>query len=715
LLAAVGWPAEAAAAEPPPADEAPAVAAAEGGRDAGREPSATSEPIDVVVTGKRKPEHPFQADRAVSVVSSKELAEKSPRTTPEALWDTPGVFVQQTNHGGGSPIVRGLIGPQVLLLLDGVRLNNSVYRTGPIQYLNLVDPMSLGRIEVLRGPGSVLYGSDAMGGVIQLFPHEPRNAQKLSEVEGHGATQLRFESASKAPGAHARAEIGVQGFGVLAAGSVRALDDLRGGRGVGVQPYSGYHDYSTLGSVQYHFGDGPLDGASTKATYLYSRLDGAGRTDKLYDSNSLQIYDNELHLLYDRWHFEIDAIHTAIDITPSYQRFFERKDAIQVEDDYVTRLDVVRDEVLVHTFGLDGALETSLVEDRLALRYGGMFYNDWVDAQRLEQPVGGDWTQRVDQSYPSGSTYLQFGAYALVEAVPVVTDSGDRLGVRAGYRFHGMGGDAPAQVGLAAADFSHVGHVAMGAVQYSVADTATVALSFEQGFRAPNLQEAVQLGDTGKFFHVPNDDLGPEKSNTFELLTRVRHGWLDVSWAGFVSRLDDLIIREPTAYQGQTVVGGKDVFHNVNAERGLLTGMEAGVGVELGHGFSARGQASYAFGKEYRDDGSVPLSRIPPLFGLASVRYDTDLPDRWRGFIETYLRWAMRQKRLSPEDESDARIPEGGTPGWWTWNVRTGLAGHDRHRLVLAIENLLDQRYKYHASGVYAAGTNAIMSYEARF
>jgi outer membrane receptor protein involved in Fe transport len=129
-----------------------------------------------------------------------------------------------------------------------------------------------------------------------------------------------------------------------------------------------------------------------------------------------------------------------------------------------------------------------------------------------------------------------------------------------------------------------------------------------------------------------------------------------------------------------------------------------------------RGQASYAWGEEYRDGGdSVPLSRIPPLFGLAALRYDVSLPDRWRGFIETYGRWALKQERLSPEDESDVRIPDGGTPGWWTWNARVGLSGQGHHRLVLAVENLLDRQYKYHGSGVYAAGTNAIASYEASF
>ena len=119
-----------------------------------------------VVRTHRAAEPSFLSGRSLSTLNAGSLAEASPRSLPEALWDSPGVFVQQTNHGGGSPIVRGMIGPQVLLLVDGVRFSNSVYRTGPVQYLNLIDPLSLGSLRVLRGPGSVLFGSDAMGGVI---------------------------------------------------------------------------------------------------------------------------------------------------------------------------------------------------------------------------------------------------------------------------------------------------------------------------------------------------------------------------------------------------------------------------------------------------------------------------------------------------------------------------------------------------------------------
>ena len=124
---------------------------------------------EVVVTGSRVEESVYESPQAVSTVTREEVLKRNYRTTPEALTYEPGVMVQKTAHGQGSPFIRGLTGKQVLILVDGVRLNNSTFRFGPNQYLATVDPATIERIEVVRGPGSVLYGSDALGGVINII------------------------------------------------------------------------------------------------------------------------------------------------------------------------------------------------------------------------------------------------------------------------------------------------------------------------------------------------------------------------------------------------------------------------------------------------------------------------------------------------------------------------------------------------------------------
>ncbi len=678
----------------------------------GSSDESTGDVYETVVVGNRLPEDPFLSRRAITVIDNAALSEKSPRTTPEALEHSPGVYVQKTNHGGGSPILRGMIGPQNLILVDGVRLNNSVYRTGPMQYLNLVDPHSLHRIEILRGPGSVLYGSDAMGGVIQLFPLEPRTHHEKT-LAGGGALLGRYGSADQGGTAHGHFDAVYSGAGVLGGVTYKQFHDLSGGGDVGVQPYSGYDDLSLIGGATYRVRSGLLEGWSFKTVYLMSQIGDAGRTDKLYDKNSLQFYDNDDHLVYSRIHMELDPLHTSANLTGSYQAFFERKDNHRVDDDFQTRLNTTRDETTVGTLGLDLDLETALLNDRLRFSYGGMWYRDSVDAERMTRSFGPryEWRPSSEANYPGGSTYQNYGGFLLIDGDPISMKTGHVLRIGGGYRLHGMSGDAPARDDLPAVSIDDLGHVFLGSLQYIFSDRATVAFTFSQGFRAPNLNEAVMLGDTGKYFHVPNGALQPERSDTFELLARGRFRGLTVGASTYLTGLTDLIKREETTWQGEEEVSDKPVAWNVNGDEGLLVGVEGEAALELDYGLSVLGHVTFTWGEEKNNDSAdVPLTRIPPLFGQLTFRYDTQQTKEWRGYIETYMRAAAPQNRLSEEDENDARIPEDGTPGWWTWNVALGINVREHLRAGLDVQNLLNKKYKYHGSGVWAPGTNAVLT-----
>ena len=670
---------------------------------------------EVVVTGKRAKEDPFTADRSVTVVSEQELVESSPRTTPEALWNAPGVFVQQTNNGGGSPILRGMIGPQVLLMVDGIRLNNSTYRTGPVQYLNMIDPFSIDRIEVLRGPGSVLYGSDAMGGVIQVFPIAPGDFRTPHAYNASGRLAYRFEAANSGSSLHGHLSTGSGGFSLLAGATYKDIGNLIAGGDIGEQPYSGYENTSAIGGLTYRFSDGFTSGWTAKIGYLFNRIENAGRTDKLWDKHSLQMYDNDDHLVYGKVHMIFRPIHTTADVSLSYQNFFERKDAHTVGDNFRAVLYTTRDDVQADTMGMDLAMQTSLAGNRVQLNYGAMWYRDWASAERRNRPADSIWFPAADNAYPDGSTYDTFGLYIMGQGDPL-TLKNHTLRMTAGYRMHGMQGFAPETASLPEVDFGDIGHVFHAGVQYLYARTATVALTFSQGFRAPNLQEAIMLGDTGKYFHIPNDDLGPETNDTLELLGRIRMWRVTATWAGYVSFLHNLIKRVPATYKGQSEIAGKDVYHNVNGNEGLLLGTEATLRVDIGWGLSAFGNITYTWGEESIPDGEdQPLTRIPPLFGTVTLRYDIPTAHPVKGFIEAYVRAAGKQDRLSAEDKADSRIPEGGTPGWWTLNVRIGATLYEHIRLSMAIENMLDEEYKYHASGIYSPGFNAIMTAELMF
>ena len=127
----------------------------------------------VLVTASRKQQSVENLSTAVSVVTKAEILEKNITLLPDLLRDEAGVYIQQTTPGQGIPIIRGLKGSENVHLIDGMRLNTAFFRNSPNQYLALVDPFMTSQIEIIRGPASVLYGGDALGGVLNVITHTP--------------------------------------------------------------------------------------------------------------------------------------------------------------------------------------------------------------------------------------------------------------------------------------------------------------------------------------------------------------------------------------------------------------------------------------------------------------------------------------------------------------------------------------------------------------
>lgn len=655
---------------------------------------------------------PLGSDRAIST-AEQELSERAPRTLPEALWDLPGAFVVQTDHAGGAPVIRGMTGPRNLILIDGVRLNNSSYRHGPAPYLNLIDPNATSRIELLRGPGSVLHGADALGGVIQVVPLYSRDFREELDPAYGGRVTLRYGSADAARSAHGHLETGYRGLGVLGGMTVRLFDELTSGGDIGAQPYGGgYGHDSAVANVTYRFSKGLFEGWQLKTIYLMSRV-RADETET--DDGVLPQRQASDDLVYTRLLVRLPPIRTAGDVTLSYQRFFERTETRWLEQQAPDQERGIRDEVTVHTMGLDLSLSTRLLADTLRFRYGGLWYRDWLLADQWSRTGSAGWEAASLSLFPRGSTYDLFGGFLMIEGDLLTTQEGQALRVAGGYRLHGMAGEAPAQETLSGVSYIHFGHVFAGSLRYRYLDRAAVALTFSQAFRAPNLSEGAMLGYSGAFFQVPNYELRPERADTLELLARGRIWRISAAFSSYISILRDLLRRERTSWNLQTELGGKPVVRTINGASGLLWGVEARLAVALPYDLTLSGSVTFVQGDEHvAGDHDLPLTRVPPLFGRLTLRHDARWSSAWRGFAEAYLRWAARQDRLSEEDLLDARIPSDGTPGWMTLNLRAGLT-YKRLRLGLAVENILDEAYRYHGSGIYGPGANAMLFLDAAF
>jgi outer membrane cobalamin receptor len=194
---------------------------------------------EVVVTAQRQSKKILAQPYSINRVSKNRFEHYFPRTTPEALMGVNGVFVQKTNHGGGSPFLRGLTGNQTLILIDGIRLNNSTFRYGPNQYFNTIDPFSLSSIEVVKGSGSVQYGTDALGGVIQVLTKEP---EFYDSTKWSGRAISKYMSGDMEKTVRGEASYASQNVAAIVGATYRNFGDLIGGDTTGKQSPSGYKE-----------------------------------------------------------------------------------------------------------------------------------------------------------------------------------------------------------------------------------------------------------------------------------------------------------------------------------------------------------------------------------------------------------------------------------------------------------------------------------------
>ena len=687
-------------------------------------------PDGVVITAGPLPVRLFEANRDMNSVNRDGLFEGQASSIKEALEDTPGVLVQTTNRGAGSPMLRGFIGPQNLIVVDGVRFNLATFRTGPNQYVSLFDPRALDRIEVLKGPSAVRHGNGAMGGVIHLVT-EPlwTDAPNLA-VRPRGA--LAFGSADTSFAANAEADISYRGLGMQVGVSLQATDELRSG-GSQFVPASAMQRIFWRLKAGYEASRWSLTGA-----YFGGAVGPAGRIDRL-GGGEVRRYDNLDHFAYLAFKWRPEGPLSELRLTIGYHGLNERVERVNCltdEEDVVrdpwacvrgttsevTRLRVNDDRVHALNANFRGLVR--LLDDRLRLEWGAELAWDTVETSNRKdarRDSDFEFSTQPRGNFSEASAYMSVGAFVATD-ITLFSSADDRyqLRLRAGARlsfFDAYAADVP---GLGAVAYDHLGAVASGGLQFLVVDTLNLYANFVQGFRSPNLQETTVLGDTGNYFEVPNADLEPERTNTIEVGARL---WLQpvrVSASFFHAMLDGFIDRAPTTYLGASVVDGKEVVHRVNTTRGAYTGVFGDVSVAFLDHLSLGADVTWSLGDVVDADGvSAPGRRVPPVFGTVRLRYDHP---RRVGYAEIYTRWAAAQSRLAPGDLKDPRIcetaplsgvlqdPCEGTPAWVTVGLRAGMRLVDGLRLDVSIANATDANYRVHGSGYDAAGVDIRLS-----
>jgi len=723
---------------------------------------------EIAVSATRIAKETFRTPNSISVIERQQIDRLSPTITPQILSEVGGVFAQQTTAGQGSPVLRGLTGYQTSINIDGVRLNNSTFRSGPNQYLSTIAPHNLDRIEVLRGPGSILYGSGAMGGVVSVFTAKLRFSDS-GKINLTPQARVRFSTAQSGR----VGQLGLKGDNNQLAFSLnvsaRRFGDLKLGKGynlhypnrkfeiVGQQPDSvsedrwlvedesplGWSAVNTAAKVGYRINPDQ----QLSLAYQAWRQPETNRYDKI-STGEYELYQfapQNRNLLYANyvWRRPLSFVDEA-DVTASYHRQYEGRREIKAKAiQQKERFD------LVQTCGLGGqVVSTALSRQRIII--GGEFYSDSLSSRTVKTELSTD--QKMENlnwgRFPNGSTALDFNLFAQNE-VEVRTNLQLIFGGR--FTHYALEADLSSRdqsFGL----YQKSGQALTGSagLVFGITDNLNWVANFGTAFRAPNLNDTTVVEVTNEGIDAPSPDVTPERGWTAEIGLKANFSRIIGSATLYHSQIYDLISRVPVqeAYRGdwpqlyrniQQENPETEIFIQENIDRTQIRGLEFSGTMQLAANLTMYGHWTVTRGRVLQVGRSAPdtsnpwserIRREPPPMGMVSWRWQDG---RQRFWGEFYIHGAMQQRRLSRGDIRDPRIQgktrdpksvqfdlnglaiDAGTPGWYTLNLRSGVKLGQFANLNASIENLLNRRYRQHGSGISAPGLNLTTSLSTLF
>ena len=641
----------------------------------------------MVITATRSERQPFNTPQAVSIISEEAIERSNQFATPDLFRYAEGVYIQRSNLGGGSPFIRGLTGKQVLLLIDGVRLNNSFYRFGPHQYLNTIDPNIIERIEVVRGPSSVLYGSDALGGTINIITKKRTDFSQPFDADGLLAGH--YETAADAWALRGQLEGNWSGLGAIAGASGKDYDDLNGGGDLGEQVPSAYEEVNADLKLNYRFGAGH----ELILAQQFTRQFDVPKTNEVVLGDKLQFnYEPQERILtYLDYRGSEVGIFDALRLNLSYNRQQEGEQIIA----RATPSTETQELTDVGTFGAFFQAD-HFVGTRHHFTYGFEFYRDEYDTEKTQINLITETSTPITPGVPDG-TYYQSWALYVQDEVQLWKDAEAIAGIRYS-NFESEG-----EVGATQLSFSTDAVVGNLNLRFGITPHLNLVGGLAWGFRAPNIEDF--FGRVDFFNEIPNTKLEPEKVFNKEIGLKYLSASLFAEAYYFHADYEGFIERVTVGLQPN----GLPIQQRRNLRDAAIQGVEANLGYRWSEQWLLAANLMWTEGSA--EDTGEPLQRIPPINGSARLRYAP-----WQNlWLEAAALWADSQTRLAPNDIIDPRIGPGGTPGYVVFDLRTGYLPAKNHELLLSLENILDKKYKTHGSGIFNPGINFGVTYRIRF
>ena len=711
--------------------------------------TATRNMDEVIIYSGKFAESKKNIAQKVEVISMRQIAQANAQNIGDLLINTGNVFVQKSQQGGSSPVIRGFEASRVLLVIDGVRMNNAIYRAGHLQNAITVDQNSLERIEVLYGPASTLYGSDVLGGVVLMRTKIPK-LSTTNKTLFTGSAFTRYSSANDEKTAHFDISIGGKKFAWLQAYNNSSFGDTK----MGSKYPSKYPDFGRRTS--YVTTINGIDSIVKNSDDRVQRFSGYKQWDitqkflfrqnsKLTHSLNLQHSNSTNVPRYDRlqdirngtfryaeWYYGpqkryLAAYELAVAGMAFFNDFKANINYQHIEEsrhqrDYrrYDRLDNRIEKVAVVGFVIDGRKLWN--KNELTVGIDGQLNDVKSSAFRKNIQTGA--VTGLDTRYPNGKNSMNYlGLYAQhllkLKAGKLILNDGIRLqtvSLNSTIRdnsFFMLPFTEVKQKNVAV-----TGNI--GAV-YIPTENFRVNASIASGFRAPNVDDVARIFESNtasRQLIVPNAEIGPEYTYNADLgfTQNIKNVRLEVT--GFYTIFRNAIALSAFQFNGEDSIIYNNtrvkVYANQNVNRAYLYGLNSNLTVDFSKAFRFYSTINYTYGRlKPRGKTEVPLDHIPPVYGKTSVSYTKAIFNA--ELFGLYNGW-KRLSSYNPSGEDNAQYATAdGTPPWFTLNVRTTFTSRKGISLQFGIENITDRNYRYFASGFSAPGRNFVVALRSNF
>ena len=694
---------------------------------------------EVVVSANKWEQEEESISQDILSLNKKTIEFQNPQTAADMLAGTGQVFVQKSQLGGGSPKLRGFAANSVLLVVDGVRMNNAIFRSGNLQNIINIDPNSLGKSEVIFGPGSVIYGSDALGGVMDFHTINPQWASGSKAIISANL-MTRYSSAANEKTGHMDVSVSRQKVIFFHSTSYTSFDDLRSGSNrngdykraferkfyveringedqlipnddINVQKFSGYNLFNTISKAKVRLGENVDLGygfyySTTSDIPRYDNLtETIGDTDSLkaakwyYGPQKWQMHNLRLN------YYEATLLFDQARITIAAQKFEESRNDRDFGDD---RLRTRTENVDMYSVAID--LDKEL--NRSNIYYGvDFFYND-VTSEGFRRNLETREITSTSSRYPDGgSTYSSTALYG-----SLVHNISDKVVLNSGVRFNIVSLNATTSDSVALSNDAAIISIDNEAVNGSLgiawnpSKNYKFSYNISSGFRSPNIDDVGKLFEVGSSIIVPNPNLNPEYSISNEVSVERKSDRSLIRVVAFYSRLNDVIVDGPFTINGSTHLNGLDVFAKVNASAAKVYGGSLQIQAEVSESFAIKKTITIMDGKDITND--QPLRHTTPAFGKFSLTFKTKKVQ-----TEFYAEYNGNKNREDiPSSEIDRKphlYTVNGSPEWFTLNIKSSYHINEFLKVNIGFENILDKHYRPFSSGISAQGRNFFISVRA--